>query len=132
MNKKTSKLAQRTAESINEKNVSAYALTCWKELQQSGGISKLDEFISKVRQEKANQSNEIPIKIISAKKLSENEYKQIVDEIKTNYDKKVVAESLVDPKILGGLVIKSEDQIIDLSWKGRLEQLKTKLVGAYE
>ena len=132
MNKKLTKLAQLVAEGLNENNTQPYAVSCWKELQKTSGTSKLDGFIEQVRCYRANRKSQVPVKIISARDLTASETNQILKRLKNKFTEEIIPEYYIDPKIIGGIVVKSKDRIIDLSWKGKIDQLNTKLVGAYE
>ncbi|MBE3094351.1 MAG: ATP synthase F1 subunit delta [Actinobacteria bacterium] len=78
--------------------------------------------------ELANQlKRQVSIEVISVIKLD----KEILNEIKENVDKKtgldVRIKNVLDKNIIGGLVIKIGDKVIDLSIKDKLEDLKNKL-----
>lgn len=67
-----------------------------------------------------------PLKIISAVPLSEAEKKAARARAAAvfNLGGEVSHEFLVDPQILGGLILKTEEQILDLSLKGKLNGLR--------
>lgn len=78
--------------------------------------------------ELANQlKRQVSIEVISVIELD----KKILNEIKENVDKKtgldVRIKNVLDKNIIGGLVIKIGDKVIDLSIKDKLEDLKNKL-----
>ena len=130
MNKKTAKLAENISQALNESNVSICAISAWKTLQQSKGRSKLDQLIEKIKQIRARQQDAIYAQILSARELADNEREEILQNLQRKMKNKIMADFAVDKKILGGLVIKTKDEIFDVSWKGKLEQLKTNLESA--
>ena len=78
--------------------------------------------------ELANQlKRQVSIEVISVIELD----KGILNEIKENVDKKtgldVRIKNILDKNIIGGIVIKIGDKVIDLSIKDKLEDLKNKL-----
>ena len=78
--------------------------------------------------ELANQlKRQVSIEVISVIELN----KEILNEIKENVDKKtgldVRIKNVLDKNIIGGIVIKIGDKVIDLSIKDKLEDLKNKL-----
>lgn len=78
--------------------------------------------------ELANQlKRQVSIEVISVIELD----KEILNEIKKHVDKKtgldVRIKNVLDKNIIGGLVIKIGDKVIDLSIKDKLEDLKNKL-----
>lgn len=78
--------------------------------------------------ELANQlKRQVSIEVISVIELD----KEILNEIKESVDKKtgldVRIKNVLDKDIIGGIVIKIGDKVIDLSIKDKLEDLKNKL-----
>jgi F-type H+-transporting ATPase subunit delta len=78
--------------------------------------------------ELANQlKRQVSIEVISVIALD----KEILNEIKESVDKKtgldVRIKNVLDKDIIGGIVIKIGDKVIDLSIKDKLEDLKNKL-----
>jgi len=78
--------------------------------------------------ELANQlKRQVSIEVISVIELD----KEILNEIKESVDKKtgldVRIKNVLDKNIIGGIVIKIGDKVIDLSIKDKLEDLKNKL-----
>jgi F-type H+-transporting ATPase subunit delta len=70
---------------------------------------------------------QIMVEVVSAIRLDDN----LMKEIKENIDKKtkldVRLKNVVDKNIIGGLLIRIGDKIIDLSVKSRINDLKTRL-----
>ena len=78
--------------------------------------------------ELANQlKHQVSIEVISVIALD----KEILNEIKEHVDKKtgldVRIKNVLDKNIIGGIIIKIGDKVIDLSIKDKLEDLKNKL-----
>lgn len=127
MHNKNIKLAKKLAQKLNQANIDACAVYAWKNLQKTGGLSELDNFIEKIRTYTYSKSNKIPAKIISARELSQKEQTTISEKLERKLGKKLVAEYDVRTSILGGIIIKMQDLIIDYSWRGKLGKLKTNL-----
>ena len=70
---------------------------------------------------------QILVEVISAVKLDEN----LMDKIKKSIDEKtkldVRLKNVIDKNIIGGLLIKIGDRIIDLSVKSKINDLRTRL-----
>ncbi len=64
------------------------------------------------------------IKISSAKKLN----KAILSGIKKIFGKKTEAEEIIEPSLIGGIMIRTEDKILDGSLKTQLTKLKQSLI----
>ncbi|MCG8468552.1 MAG: ATP synthase F1 subunit delta [Gemmatimonadetes bacterium] len=53
---------------------------------------------------------------------------QVLDALERRFEKKVIPEFHVDPKILGGVIIRIGDELMDASVRRQLEQLRHELV----
>jgi len=130
MNKKTAKLAEGISRALNENNINACAISAWKMLQKVKGRSKLDQLIKNIKEIRARQQDAIYVQILSARELADDERKTILYNLQRKMKNKIMTDFVVDKNIFGGLVIKTKDEIFDVSWKGKLEQLKTNLESA--
>ena len=66
----------------------------------------------------------LPVQVTSAIELDADTIKQIGDAIGERTGRKVELESKVDPDILGGIVLRVGDRILDASIANRLESLR--------
>ena len=62
--------------------------------------------------------------VISAAELTDSEKAKIINKLEKKYGCKIELECQVDESILGGLIIKTEDSIIDGSLKKKLRDVK--------
>ncbi len=67
------------------------------------------------------------VEVTSAHPLSRENEKAIVDELNKLVKHKIELKKQVDDRLIGGVVIQMEDQVIDASVKNQLEQLKNNL-----
>lgn len=65
--------------------------------------------------------------VISAYKLTAAEEKSIVKDLSAKYDATVSIETTIDKSLVGGLIIKLGDKVIDLSIKARTNELGLRL-----
>ncbi|HEX6020469.1 MAG TPA: ATP synthase F1 subunit delta [Solirubrobacter sp.] len=72
----------------------------------------------------------LPVTVTSAVELDENTVKQIGDRIAEQTGRKVELSSTVEPDILGGLVVRVGNSILDASIRNRLEQLRKQVARA--
>ena len=72
----------------------------------------------------------LPVIVTSAVELPEETVKQIGDRIAEQTDRKVDLQSKVDPDILGGIVVRVGNQVLDASVRNRLEQLRKQVARA--
>lgn len=92
-----------------------------KILAQNGDLSKYPEIEKEFRllENKAKGLSQAEITV--AREIQINS--QIVDEINTLTKKKVQVQTKVDESLIGGMVIRVDDTLIDASVKGQLNQL---------
>ena len=66
--------------------------------------------------------------IITAFELTETQLNQINDKLSNITKNKVIGNNVVDKSILGGFIAKFDDQMLDMSTKGKLSELKDKIL----
>jgi F-type H+-transporting ATPase subunit b len=94
----------------------------------------VDAFFSGVREGRVEvlpegvERAEGPVTVTSAVPLTETEEAAIRQELATRLGESVEISFQVDPQILGGLVVRVGDRVIDGSFAGQLEQLRETLV----
>ena len=66
----------------------------------------------------------LPVTVTSAVELPESTVKQIGDRISEQTDRRVDLSARVDPDILGGIVVRVGNSVLDASVRNRLEQLR--------
>lgn len=69
----------------------------------------------------------LPVKVTSAVQLDEATVKGIGDRIGAQVDREIQLSADVDPDILGGIVLRVGNLILDASIKNRLEQLRQQI-----
>jgi ATP synthase F1 delta subunit len=72
----------------------------------------------------------LPVHITSAVELDKAIVAQLGDRIAEQTDRKVDLSSNVDPDILGGIVVRVGNSVLDASVRNRLEQLRKQVVKA--
>jgi F-type H+-transporting ATPase subunit delta len=76
----------------------------------------------------ANQlKKQVSIEVISAVELDSDTIDTIKKDVDDKTDLDVRIKNIIDRDIIGGIVIKIGDRIIDLSLKNKIDDLKTKL-----
>jgi F-type H+-transporting ATPase subunit delta len=72
----------------------------------------------------------LPVQITSAVELDDKTVKQIGDRIGEQTGRKVELSANVDPDVLGGLVVRVGNTVLDASVRRRLEQLRRQVAKA--
>ena len=67
-------------------------------------------------------------KIITAYNLKEDESERINQKLSDIIGLKIESENIIDKSILGGFIAKFEDQMLDMSAKGKLNRLKESIL----
>ncbi len=92
-------------------------------LQREQMVSKAPYIMKEFEKYAKKQEGIEMIEIVSARKLTEAQ----IQEISKHFGDKVEAVTIVDSTLLGGIMIKTENEILDGSIKGQLEKLKQQL-----
>lgn len=135
--------AQLLVESLkNKADFAAIAENLWHILQKNKQYRDLPKILELIDQEYARQENSVLAKVYSEKALSAEEIEEIKNKLKkysssprearverfsTSSNNKVVIKNIIN-KNYGGITLKVDDKIIDLSVIGKIEKLKTKLI----
>jgi F-type H+-transporting ATPase subunit delta len=72
----------------------------------------------------------LPVSVTSAVELDSETVSQIGDRIAEQTGRKVELSAQVDPEILGGIVVRVGNQVLDASVRNRLEQLRKQVARA--
>jgi F-type H+-transporting ATPase subunit delta len=72
----------------------------------------------------------LPVEVTSAIDLEEDTVESIADQIREQTGKKVEISSRVDPEIIGGIVLRVGNSILDASIRNRLNQLRRQVAQA--
>ncbi len=89
---------------------------------------KLKEIFEKYNEIFLENKNIVRIQVVSVKELTKNQIKNLEDSLKQKYvNKKLELENIVDPNIIGGIQILSNDESVDLSLKTALIKIKESL-----
>jgi F-type H+-transporting ATPase subunit delta len=72
----------------------------------------------------------LPVSVISAVELPKSTVKQIGDRIAEQTDRKVDLSSTVDPDILGGIIVRVGNSVLDASIRNRLENFRKQVARA--
>merc|ERR1719422_679255 len=98
-------------------------------LYEDGDSDLLEEITQDFERLVTDSLGEVQAVVTTAVPLSKKREAEISAKLKTMVDagKKISMSTVVDPSILGGLVLSIGDQIQDLSVKGAIQKLETEL-----
>jgi len=91
-------------------------------------IGYLDEIIETVEKQ-AEEEGELPVvaEVVSAVPLSEEERRELEEKLRARFGERLAFEYRVDPDILGGMIVRVGDVLMDFSLRSRLESLRHRL-----
>ncbi len=96
-------------------------------LVEKGRAGEVEEVGREFERLAAAQEGELPVELTTAFELSDEETRAIVGQIEQRSGRKVEATRVVDPALIGGLVLQAGTLRVDASVRGRLEQLGREL-----
>jgi F-type H+-transporting ATPase subunit delta len=104
--------------------VSAHTLSLLNFIVTQGRARQLPQILEQLSQLAADARQSVIAEVRSAVPLDEKQQTELAKSLSSATNKKVTVKVIVDPTILGGVVAKVGDTVIDGSIKHRLEQLK--------
>jgi len=127
MKQTINQLAEEVAERLNQKTVKPLSRTIWFNLQRSKKLSQKERLLELVAQKFAKKQGKTRAIVFSVKELVPAEITGVIKKLETRYGTKINLENKVDPTLLGGIKIVTQDEVIDLSWRGKLDDLRKKI-----
>ena len=90
-------------------------------------LSLLPEILNEYKKLLAKKNKQNDVLITSAFKLNQSQEEEITERLKKRYGENLTTKVEVDKTLIGGITIKSGDEVIDLSTKGKLLKLKKQI-----
>lgn len=107
--------------------VNIYTLNFLKILAEKGRLNHFSEIVSFYGKLYNRKNNIKEVIAITAIPLNENMHNKLKSKLEDITGKKIVLHNNVDTSILGGIILKMDDDQLDGSVKGRLDKLKSSL-----
>lgn len=92
-------------------------------LAENKRLPLLPEIHRLFQEEKARQERTIDVEVVSAYALTDSVEAKLADSLKRRLQRDVKIHSRVDNSLLGGMVVRAGDLVIDGSVRGRLQKL---------
>lgn len=119
----STKLKNDILESIFKNNISDKVLNFIKILVEKKRFKEFDGIV-RAYEEKADELNNIQrVEIISAVTLSQEQKQRLTEKLEAKYNKKIFAQWQENRDIIGGIIIKSGDDIADYSILSKFKKL---------
>ncbi len=120
---------QKVLEEILSGKVSPHTLGLLEFIVAQGRARQLPQILDELSDLAAEARNAVVAEIRSAVPLDGPQREQLADALSKATGKKVEVKVLVDPSVIGGVVAKVGDTVIDSSIRRRLEQLREQVRG---
>ncbi len=97
-------------------------------LKEKNQLSKVNEIISELEKIDDLENHRLPVEVISATKLDEAVMKKLEKVLqKRTGAKEIIWEKKIDKQVLGGVILKFQDTILDLSLAARINALAAEI-----
>lgn len=122
-------MAVRSVDALKQDNVSDVARVIYQELSKRKQLNQIERFIKITKQKYYLKEGLALAEATTAIKLSDDDMAQLKKRLEKRMGGKIALENIVDPQIIGGVKVRIDDETIDLSYRGLLEKLNSKLAG---
>jgi F-type H+-transporting ATPase subunit delta len=97
-------------------------------LSAKGRSGQIEEIHREFERLAASEERRLEVELTTARELSEEEEREILEQIERASGRTVEATRKVDPDLIGGVVLQAGSLRVDASVRGRLERLRHELV----
>jgi ATP synthase F1 delta subunit len=129
MKRSLKEIAELTNSNLSKENLGRLAKTVWIELQSNKKFASLDELIDKVRKLEAKKTKSKIVEITSTQDLDPQIKEALIEKIEQRVGGKITPIFKQDASLLGGIKVKFDDELLDISWRGKLQLIQAKLEG---
>jgi F-type H+-transporting ATPase subunit delta len=95
---------------------------------EKGRIGEIEEIARELDRLLAREERRLNVELTTARELSDDEARDLLQQIEQASGRKVEATRNVDPNLIGGFVLQAGSMRVDASVRGRLEGLRQELV----
>ena len=96
-------------------------------LAQNARLTLLPHIYALFEDLKAQHERTLEVEVASAFDIDESDQKQLVEALKARWQKEISLTTHVDRSLIGGVVVRAEDTVIDNSVRGKLQKLSAAL-----
>jgi F-type H+-transporting ATPase subunit delta len=95
---------------------------------EKGRIGSIEEIAREFDRLMAREERRLNVELTTARELSDDEARELLQQIEQSSGRKVEATRRVDPTLIGGFVLQAGSMRVDASVRGRLQGLRQELV----
>ncbi|MCH7696099.1 MAG: F0F1 ATP synthase subunit delta [Proteobacteria bacterium] len=96
-------------------------------LADAGRLSLAPQIYQLFEQRRTESEGVVDVEVVSAYQLEQHEQDKIADVMAKRFGKKINISARIDSSLIGGMVIRTGDSVIDASIRGKLRQLGSEL-----
>ncbi len=109
------------------KRLDAEAANFVRVLAENRRLTLLPEIAALFEERRAEAEGRLHATVVSAFPLTKEQEQAVAQALEHRFGRRIALESEVDPKLLGGIVVRVGDRVIDGSVRGRVERLAAQL-----
>ncbi len=113
---------------VFKKDISVKIIDFLKVLIEKKRFAEFNGIVEAYKNELDKINNIQRVSVTSAVLLNDDMKQRIIEKLQNRLQKNVTADWLIDTEIIGGLVVKINDDVIDSSLKNKLENLSKNLI----
>jgi len=95
---------------------------------EKGRIGQIEEIAREFDRLMAREERRLNVELTTARELSDDEARDLLQQIEESSGRKIEATRQVDPSLIGGFVLQAGSMRVDASVRGRIEGLRHELV----
>ena len=96
-------------------------------LAENHRLELIPDITENFEQRRAEEEQVLEVELVSSVELTDSEAKAFVDALGQRFAQEIQLSQVVDPSILGGVVIRAGDSVIDNSVRGKLNKMQEAL-----
>lgn len=96
-------------------------------LAENGRLAVLPEIRDAFEQLRAAEEGVVEAKVATAFPLNDGQLKNLMGMLEAKFGRKIHADVVVDPELIGGVTVEVGDEVFDASVRGRLQALASTL-----
>lgn len=117
-------------DNVFKNRVHNYLLSLLKILIEKKEVSYVPLIFKEYRKQYYTSKNILPVTVISAVALNENQRKRIIEKLEKSMNKAILLDNKIDPSCIGGIRIEYQGGMIDASIRNRFQKLQLNLKNA--
>ncbi len=96
-------------------------------LAENGRLAVLGELAAEFERLRGVAENRVDARVVSARELDQAQQDRIAEALARRLDREVRLQPSVDEELIGGVIVRAGDLVIDASVRGQLQRLATRL-----